>query len=103
MANLNDDDRALLVEISRELTNRPFTSVLCIAGSDMPRKVARAMERRLQELDRGNAPPPVIQTRQTREAIDIASRRVDRDPCAYCGVRADVGCKHNPHFSERAA
>lgn len=20
--------------------------------------------------------------------------RVDRDPCSYCGVRLDVGCKH---------
>lgn len=20
--------------------------------------------------------------------------RVDRDPCTYCGVRADVGCRH---------
>lgn len=20
---------------------------------------------------------------------------VDRDPCSYCGVRADLGCKHN--------
>lgn len=24
----------------------------------------------------------------------IAARRVDRDPCPYCGVRADIGCKH---------
>lgn len=25
---------------------------------------------------------------------DIEARRVDRDPCPYCGVRADIGCKH---------
>lgn len=28
------------------------------------------------------------------EAADIESRRVDRDPCWRCGVRADVGCEH---------
>lgn len=22
--------------------------------------------------------------------------RVDRDPCAKCGTRRDVGCKHHP-------
>jgi hypothetical protein len=21
--------------------------------------------------------------------------RVDRDPCPYCGTRADVGCRHS--------
>lgn len=25
---------------------------------------------------------------------DIAQRRVDRDPCTYCGTRGDIGCKH---------
>lgn len=26
--------------------------------------------------------------------------RVDRDPCPRCGVRRDVGCRHNPHLRE---
>lgn len=30
---------------------------------------------------------------------DIANLRVDRDPCSYCGVRADVGCKHQRQAS----
>lgn len=25
---------------------------------------------------------------------EIAARRVDRDPCPRCGIRADVGCAH---------
>jgi hypothetical protein len=28
---------------------------------------------------------------------------VDRDPCPRCGVRADYGCRHQPHFSAEAA
>jgi hypothetical protein len=24
----------------------------------------------------------------------IAARRVDRDPCQFCGVRPEVGCRH---------
>lgn len=30
---------------------------------------------------------------------EIEHLRVDRDPCGFCGVRADVGCRH----SRRAA
>lgn len=26
---------------------------------------------------------------------ELEARRVNRDPCTYCAVRADVGCKHN--------
>lgn len=31
-----------------------------------------------------------------REMVDAASvlEPVDREPCFFCGVRADVGCKH---------
>jgi hypothetical protein len=25
---------------------------------------------------------------------EIDQLRVERDPCSYCGVRADVGCRH---------
>lgn len=32
----------------------------------------------------------------SREPIGAADQpRVERDPCTYCGVRADVGCQHN--------
>lgn len=24
----------------------------------------------------------------------LLMNRVDRDPCTYCGVRGDVGCRH---------
>jgi hypothetical protein len=41
-------------------------------------------------LERGELP-----TAKLTEA-EIAQRRVDRDACTYCGVRADVGCKHRP-------
>ncbi len=25
----------------------------------------------------------------------VRANVVDRDPCTFCGVRAEVGCKHN--------
>ena len=31
---------------------------------------------------------------RTQENEEILSRVVHRDPCSYCGVRADVGCRH---------
>lgn len=29
------------------------------------------------------------------KAFAVVPTPVERDPCTYCGVRADVGCKHN--------
>jgi len=43
---------------------------------------------RVSDLRRGNAEPDVF-----RGAVP-EHQRVDREPCAYCGVRADVGCRH---------
>jgi hypothetical protein len=30
---------------------------------------------------------------------EIAARRLDRDACPRCGVRADIGCKHQRAFA----
>jgi hypothetical protein len=32
--------------------------------------------------------------------VEIAARRVERDGCPRCGVRADVGCRHTAGASE---
>jgi hypothetical protein len=32
--------------------------------------------------------------RNQAQRDDIANRIVDRDPCTYCGVRRDIGCRH---------
>lgn len=29
---------------------------------------------------------------------EIATRRINREPCRLCGVRADIGCKHGASF-----
>lgn len=36
---------------------------------------------------------PEYPTARLSEA-EIAARRVERDPCPFCGTRADVGCRH---------
>lgn len=35
-------------------------------------------------------------------AAEIELRRVNREPCFYCGVRADVGCEHSLSASARS-
>ena len=42
--------------------------------------------------------PEAIAARVDRKAADkerALAGAVDRDPCTYCGIRADIGCKHN--------
>lgn len=34
--------------------------------------------------------PAMMAARAIRDDLP----RVERDPCSYCGVRADVGCRH---------
>lgn len=34
-------------------------------------------------------------TERTAELARVRATVVDRDPCTFCGVRAEVGCKHN--------
>lgn len=34
--------------------------------------------------------------------IDLESRRVNREPCSRCGIRADIGCKHSVVWSAGA-
>lgn len=34
----------------------------------------------------------IARIREEQALIDAL--RVERDPCTYCGVRADVGCRH---------
>lgn len=36
--------------------------------------------------------------RRAAMAAQAETLRVDRDPCTYCGVRADIGCKHQRVF-----
>lgn len=52
-------------------------------------------------------PPPVIRGRIEKEPIishDVSHLpRVSRDPCGFCGVRADVGCRHSVPIWRAAA
>lgn len=33
-------------------------------------------------------------TERTAELARVRAGIIDRDPCTFCGVRAEVGCKH---------
>jgi len=33
---------------------------------------------------------------------ELEASKVDRDGCTYCGVRADLGCKHNRYAGAQA-
>ena len=38
---------------------------------------------------------PIVTPDEVRRDLD--ARRVDRDPCGWCGGRRDHGCRHHPH------
>lgn len=45
---------------------------------------------------RGKGPRGVVLTLTQREEAARLIPRVNRDPCPYCNVRADIGCEHDP-------
>lgn len=72
------------------LRSRVLTKGMCVSVR-VAEKLRRAMREhragisRAEHRERTRLPPP---------SPPIELPRVDREPCPYCGVRADVGCRH---------
>lgn len=44
----------------------------------------------------GKTKAPRLVEKAAIDSIDVSGMvRVNRDPCGFCGVRADFGCRHN--------
>ena len=41
--------------------------------------------------DRGNIQKPIL----FAPANELPTTFIDRDPCGFCGVRGDIGCRHS--------
>jgi hypothetical protein len=54
----------------------------------MPKKLATTAK---FIAERGQLPE---KERVRLSEAEIAARRVNREACTYCGVRADIGCRH---------
>ena len=54
-------------------------------------------KRRLASIRKTHALPSV-----KIAAVNLESRRVNREPCSRCGIRADIGCRHSVIWSAGA-
>lgn len=61
-----------------------------------PRDLVWSSDRSGTSWAPGNRPPEYPRAREKeRAALAALARRTSRDPCGFCGVRRDIGCKHH--------
>lgn len=58
-------------------------------STDWTTRPRRYVKRAERTADRGTRPEGVF-----RGDLPV-DRYIDRNPCGFCGVRADIGCRHN--------
>lgn len=55
------------------------------------------------KVDEKLFPPPPGSAEYTisydAKKIEAAEKAVDREPCTYCGVRGDIGCRHKRRWA----
>lgn len=52
----------------------------------------------------GKTKAPRLVEKAAIDSIDVTGLpRVNRDPCGFCGVRADIGCRHSVEMWRAAA
>jgi hypothetical protein len=77
-------------------------SMVRTKGKRVTITVSNRLRKAMREFGKGitrqehRARLSLILSRPSQMSIDeIQQRRVNREPCPRCGVRADVGCKHS--------
>lgn len=78
-----------------------------IPGIDQPGTLAAAVAR--EATDQGER-PTIARRFSVVEPLALPDRpsaapadRIDREPCPYCAVRGDIGCRHRPLYPEGAS
>lgn len=81
------------LNLVRHLSTQPNGWLRQIGGARRPS--AETLER-IRALLAGEAIPP--RPRHGPPVLHLAPRAppVTRDPCFFCGTRADLGCRHHP-------
>jgi hypothetical protein len=87
-----------LISVTRYQVGRVIT-ILSSGKSTAP--MTGKLHWSVRGVVRRQSRPPIISTNPetsgTYRGPVPENQRVYRDPCQYCGARADVGCHHSPH------